>query len=916
MYLFSSQTRGSQWGLTGWAIVLALGLTAASEAQQYQQQLLNKGSLYTTVSLLQDFDGDGDLDIITTRLFDRDLPPGIEWLTNDGTGQFPRQSIIEDDTLSLPTSLHLCDCDNDGDTDYVLSDQNPGQLVWYQRQPDSAFIKWTIDSSLSFNHAAVADFNNDGNVDVVGVGITQPDANLYFNDGALNFTKTPLTQTPSGASFVAADDIDADGDVDIVLGGIVDLRLFRNTGNGTFDQGQMLPIGFSVSSIGGVEIADVDGDGVKDILTYNVLSSGLFVLNGAANFVATAIDTSDSEFGGDLLVRDVDDNGLVDVIRQNTDALQLAMLYQDTPMVFRKVILDRNWGSSLPAQMAIGDLDADGDPDLVVPDIAGDGKVAWYENIDGLLFRHALYGDIRGVSQPKMVDLDGDGDRDILLAAGSGDIFDDVENEVIWYENRGGLGFVAWRIDDDIDFPADVEVGDLNADGQLDVVATARDSGDLVWYQRTGMVWERQTIEENANAPLGCAVADIDGNGSLDVALASSADAKVYWYMNDSTGVFTRRIVDPNLPNPHEVAIADLNGDGFMDMAVAAANPNNSAAVYINDGAQQFGRQIVFADHAASDIAIADWDGDDQLDIVISLEDNASTRSPDVVLIHNDGNATFTATPLISDLATTTAIVLSDVDGDADPDLVFGTNRSGLLPTLGIGLQQGNRAEPILDVINSAGEISGIDANDVNGDGVADLVATLPLTTSGGDVALLIGNRTETYRGSATTNIDITDPATGSIIDNQSFSYEVVVTLGPPIAVDGSAERNPVHLSVQPDSAAIEEGQFRLESAATVTDATGERVLQYWSLNFMDGQLLGTLTDTHEADDTVANTLQTVDVEALSQEQRLVVSLTVAPDVTTLQGGLMDDVFNLRIEGNTTDGLHPFVTLITAIRQK
>lgn len=175
---------GWGWGLAGSAVVLVLGLMASSHAQQYQQQLLNQGALYATASLLQDFDGDGDLDIVTTRLFDPTLPRGIELLTNDGAGQFPRRPIIEDDTLVAPTSLHLCDCDNDGDMDYVLSDRNsfdrPGQLAWYQRQPDGSFIKWTIESGASFSHAAVADFDNDGNIDVVGVGLTQPDANLYF----------------------------------------------------------------------------------------------------------------------------------------------------------------------------------------------------------------------------------------------------------------------------------------------------------------------------------------------------------------------------------------------------------------------------------------------------------------------------------------------------------------------------------------------------------------------------------------------------------------------------------------------------------------------------------------------------------------------------------------------------------------
>src|SRR5436305_14143340 len=102
-------------------IVIGFGVSGA-RAQGYQVQALNKGPLYSNASLLDDVDGDGDLDIVIIRPAINGQPPAIEWLENDASQQFPRHLLYTDNSLTRPQDIKKCDCDGDGRTDYVIAD--------------------------------------------------------------------------------------------------------------------------------------------------------------------------------------------------------------------------------------------------------------------------------------------------------------------------------------------------------------------------------------------------------------------------------------------------------------------------------------------------------------------------------------------------------------------------------------------------------------------------------------------------------------------------------------------------------------------------------------------------------------------------------------------------------------------------
>ena len=112
-------------------------------------------------------------------------PDRLVWLENDSTKQFPT-SVLVDTDITRPFDVDVADLDLDGDMDYlVCTGSRPGfddgELVWFQRQSDNSYIKWSIEVGKDFDEAEIADFNGDSIPDIVAVGFDQDEVNVYLN---------------------------------------------------------------------------------------------------------------------------------------------------------------------------------------------------------------------------------------------------------------------------------------------------------------------------------------------------------------------------------------------------------------------------------------------------------------------------------------------------------------------------------------------------------------------------------------------------------------------------------------------------------------------------------------------------------------------------------------------------------------
>lgn len=730
-------------------ILLFLFLFNHLFSQNYTVKYVNKAPLYATASILQDYDSDGDLDIIITRRkTTTDIEPSsVEWLENDGSGQFPRNTLFGE--LSVPIDIDLGDFNKDGLFDYVVSQKylnlSTGALILAIKQNDGNYNVSIIEDSIRTDQSAVADFDNDGNLDIVSVGFNRNDVSIYWNDGSLNFSKQPIADSVIQVQLVEIDDIDDDGDTDILYGGggLNGFRLLYNNGAGIFDSSKTLFLnnGQYSNAKRGMTIADVNNDGIKDIVAFSGVGfGGMYFLDGSQNFESSIIDIDGIDLGGDIIIYDFDQNGLNDIIRQNGGDNYLSILYQDTELNFRVELLEQNWDNQGPGQMSIGDLDGDGDIDLVFPENGNvDGDLSWFENINGKLYRHNLYSEIEAVRVPKLGDIDNDGDIDIVITAGD-DGAKSEEDEINWFENRGSENFIEHRVDDNITAPGDVELGDIDSDGFLDIVATSYEDSTLIWYKKDGEGWIKNSISDNLVNPLGCEISDIDSDNDLDIIVCSSGEDKIILFSNNGSGIFTRSELNNSIIMPQEIKALDLNNDNEIDFVVCTLDTNNTIVAFLNDGLENFSKTILAVGQQSTTLGVGYWDNNDTPDIIAGFDKGTvlGEEQRDIAVFLNDGLANFIDSSLVMLEERTSTLELVDLDNDSDVDIIFGSGSSGILP-LRIAINSDGKIEMVKEISKSAARVYGIAGGDLTGDGTADIIASDQVNSTN-NLLLLVGD--------------------------------------------------------------------------------------------------------------------------------------------------------------------------------
>lgn len=183
------------------------------------------------------------------------------------------------------------------------------------------------------------------------------------------------------------------------------------------------------------------------------------------------------------------------------------------------------------------------------------------------------------------------------------------------------------------------------------------------------------------NDPLAIAAADFDGDGDEDLAVLDNNN-KVYLHRNNNRtdGTFASPIAYPAgtrkiLDDANAIAAGDVTGDGIADLVVAGREllGGDSVTVLIggNGGfVSQVDTQGVFA--SANALALADFDGDSNVDVVAAQDDDDPLGGP---LLLGDGTGGFVLADSVS-VAGGRAIAAADVNGDDDPDFLY-VNTSG-----------------------------------------------------------------------------------------------------------------------------------------------------------------------------------------------------------------------------------------------
>ncbi len=313
---------------------------------------------------LGDLDGDGDLDAV----FANPQKHSSEVWLNDGSG------TLVDTGQQLTQYGHgvgVADFDGDGDLDaFIACHQfvtpskvylNNGAGLFQDTGQDLG------DRSISAAEVNLLDLNGDGHADVHVLYYSPgglPDR-VYLNDGKAAFTDSGLALDEE---TIAWGDLDADGDVDYFgkrwgQGYVVQL----NDGSGRFREGWRMEDGRS--TVGGVALADLDGDGDLDALVTNGFRDTgshptILLWNDGGGQFSDSGQRLNATLGAELAVGDLDGDGDLDLFVSNMDLPNEVWLNDGGQLIDSGLRLGES--SDVSGKPSLGDLDGDGDLDLVV----------------------------------------------------------------------------------------------------------------------------------------------------------------------------------------------------------------------------------------------------------------------------------------------------------------------------------------------------------------------------------------------------------------------------------------------------------------------------------------------------------------------------------------------------------------------
>ncbi len=634
-----------------------------------------------------DLDLDGDADLLTSG-------SGTDLFLNDGAGPGEGARIS-----SVAGALSLADLDGDGPLDVVVSSRD-GVTELLSEAGGVWAIGPVVPLAPVVRGAAVGEVDGTAPPEVVVVSDL---ALTVLMGGGL---PRPLGPALAQGSAVAAVDLTGDGLADLVVADRLagELRLapsqascreLDRDGDGLTDVAELLEHGTDAAA------ADTDGDGVSD---GDERARGLDPTDGDSDGDGRAdgadvcpADPTDPDEDGDGVCQTEDTCPLqADPAQADADGDGFGDACDLCPGLGAGLTV---FGAALPVDEAAADrgsapppvdLDLDGDLDLVWPalgirenlgsgrfaarpsptlgsavlaaDVDGDGLpdlvtdvgsgVAVARNLGGLVFAPAqVLTSLVRADDLAAGDLDADGDLDLVACSR-------LTNRMVM-RNAGDLQFVSQQLGwaDDC---SQVEVGDLDGDGDDDIVADTWFEG-LSWWERSGPNFRRHPISTRFDLD-DLALGDLDADGDPDLAIGWFGEVSV---AENRRGQLVRRHASQDLRI--RLAIGDLDGDGLGDLVAS----REALDAFVHLGAWRFSPPVPIVDPGLGVVVAGDLDGDGDDDPVLGAAEGLGWYPSEVSCVVADTDADRLTDPdEVHVLGTDPRVADSDGGGAGDGDEV------------------------------------------------------------------------------------------------------------------------------------------------------------------------------------------------------------------------------------------------------
>ncbi len=256
----------------------------------------------------------------------------MSWFENDsGDGS----TWTKKDIATLRSySVHAADIDGDGDMDIVAASYNSDTIAWYENNNGDG-SSWTATNIATDKDGAksvfAADMDGDGDMDIVSASINDDTIAWYENDGAADpsWTTSVIATSAETPESVFAEDMDGDGDMDIVSASRADNTIAWYENNGAADPSwAATDISTSAGGANSVHAADMDGDGDMDIVSSEPGHNNIswYENNGATDpsWTKTVISYFPSSAPQAVFAADMDGDGDMDVLSALNSANSIA----------------------------------------------------------------------------------------------------------------------------------------------------------------------------------------------------------------------------------------------------------------------------------------------------------------------------------------------------------------------------------------------------------------------------------------------------------------------------------------------------------------------------------------------------------------------------------------------------------------
>lgn len=537
--------------------------------------------VYAQISVaVVDVDGDGGRDLVVGEFDPFDAAPDriAAHLWNGASFAAPTVLVP---LAFYPLLQNVGDVDGDGFEDLAVPQLESDRALLLLGSASGLAAPLEVALTGPTTSIVFADLDGDGVKDVAG-SVTNDDALcVRIADAPLSFGP-PVIYNVGGFPRSIATGVFGEGEeVDLFCSNLRDVSVLHGNGDGSFEGARGFPVGDEPQFVRAV---DLDDDGNLDAVSIDLFQSKIVFMHGDGaggfhNVGQVPLDPTTIETPGFLLVRDFDEDGMLDVATSLNSADRVQLVRNQGSLPFSlPVTADGVDVGFEPLGLDSSDLNGDGHMDIVVANAGDETIQVLLGNGDGTFEARGALATPFIPLLPMLGDWDVDGNLDIAVATGD---VDGSDTNLVMYrgDGTGHFTYVAQR--DLPRFTPILHVADFNEDGRPDLVGSQPnvDADELLVMINTGaFTFDLRPLKVGFRMGT-LEVTDANRDGHMDI-LVPLGHGQLVIALGDGAGNFPTILPPGNeqFPAPRGAstsALADVDNDGLADLlTVSPRNPH------------------------------------------------------------------------------------------------------------------------------------------------------------------------------------------------------------------------------------------------------------------------------------------------------------------------------------------------------